>query len=172
MDTKKIKDTIQKDGEGASALSPISTEEAEEKRDVSDEEINNLIHKYVMGEPIEKEYNIRNKIFFTLRSIPERGVTNGLPLLSKDQSLSVIEMSALHNNIIMSTYLVKFLTGTERAEDFTKDDEIYSTDSIKKRLDYVQDNMNVQIRTFTMRCVEDFQDLLAKVYNPESLVNF
>jgi len=168
MDTNKIHEKL--NNEGAKAPSP---EDISKKVVTTPKEIDELLDCFIMGDPVEKEYSLRNKINFTIRSVPERGITNSLSILTKkSRELTGLEASSYYNTILVSAYVVKFLTGTKNEVDFTKEKDLYSVDAIQTRLEYFQDRLNVQLRAYVVTSVEKFQDLLTEVYNPDSLINF
>jgi len=137
----------------------------------SEEDINRIIDLYILGEPIEKDYDIRGKIKYTLRSVPEKAMQNIYSLIGDKDFNIGISLENMYNGLLAAAYISEYLKGTDKYKNFVSED-MYSKEALSERYEYLNDHINLQLRSAIIRDIKDFQQLLAEAFDPDSLLDF
>jgi len=158
-ESKKLVNTEEKKVEEKIVLPTVEQKEADA-----------IIDKYIMGDPIEKKFSIRDKIPFTLRDpgsdllkISEHS------LYADNKDMITMELPRIINEGLLACWVTEF-NGHNFLEK--QGDNFNTKESYRERKAYLLKNMNQYIKDFVLRKIADFQILLKVVFSEESLKNF
>lgn len=180
MNVKDYKETLEKKKEAAKQTEQKRSESKEKKvevpdyelkpkfkiPDISEEEVNEYIDKYIMGEPINKEYNIRNKIKFTLREPKPTLMTDIEKSLYFDKK--TIQTGTEFNNNLIGIYVSKYMDKNFEIEQGENYDTVKS---VLARQEYYLSHLTMAVRSFIMDSIEKFQNILNYVFSNQALKN-
>ena len=142
--------------------------EAEIDIEVDEKEINKYLDKYLMGEHLEKECNIRGKIKYTLRSPSSAQQDLSDTVLYNTEGLTAGKLPTVINNHILALHIIRY-----NDIDFIKEQgDAYNTEEgFRERIDIILKKTIPPVRSQMMRDVDIFIKTLTKVFSNESLKN-
>lgn len=169
---KKLKETstpreIEKE---SPLLGPI---EDDIKIEISQDERSEVIDKFLMGEPIEKDYVLFKKndkgISIKVRAVSAELMEYADRLLYKNEDISMAEAITANNNNLIGVQIAKFMD-----KDFVKEQgENYDTEEgVTERINYMKKRLILPVRSLIIEKMRHFQAWCSEIFSPESLENF
>jgi len=138
-------------------------------QEISLEEINETIDKYIMGDPIQKEYPvIKSKDIVVTYQVPTSGMMDAATIAlykGKDPTKAMVG----NNSNLVGLMLAKY-----KDKNFiTEQGERYNTvEGIVERMEYVQDNVIVPIMDILIDRCKEFLEWYKIIFSRENLENF
>jgi len=145
---------------------------SDEKKKVqyaSTEEINEAIDKYIMGEPIQKEYPvIKSKKIVVVFQVPISGMMGAATIVlykGKDPTKAMVE----NNSNLVGLMLAKY-----NDKDFIAEQgEKYNTvEGIVARMEYTQENIIAPVMDILVDRCKEFLEWYKEIFSRENLENF
>ena len=143
------------------------------KIDISEEVRFEVIDKFLMGEPIEKEYVLfekgDKKTFLTIRAVSAELMEYADRLLYKKEDISMAEAMTENNNNLIGVQIAKFMD-----KDFVKEQgEKYDTeDGVIERIKYMKKRLILPVRSIVIEKMRHFQVWCSEIFSSEGLKNF
>jgi len=144
-------------------------ENKDKVQEISSEEIAETIDKYIMGEPIQKEYLIvKSKGISIVFQIPSSGMMDAATVAlyqSKDPTKAMIENSSNLVGLMLARYNTK---------DFVAEqgNKYHTLEGIVERMEYVQDTVIVPIMNILIERCKEFMEWYKAIFTKENLENF
>jgi len=147
----------------------VNTEEEIIIPPIDQKEAGIIIDKYIMGEPIEKKFNIRGKIPFILRD-PDLELLkiSEHSLYVDNKDLMTMELPRVINEGLLACYVIEF-NGHNFIEK--QGDKFNTKESYIERKTYFLEKMNIHVKEFVLNKIKEFQQLLKIVFSEEHLKN-
>ena len=141
--------------------------------DISEEERFEVIDKYLMGEPIEKDYVLfkhgDKEVSLTIRATSAEMTEYADRILYQKEDISMAEAMTENNNNLIGVQIAKFID-----KDFVKDQgKAYNTkEGIVERIDYMKKRLILPVRSLVIEKMKHFQAWCSEIFSPEGLKNF
>jgi len=144
-------------------------ENKDKVQEISSEEIAETIDKYIMGEPIQKEYHIiKSRGISIVFQVPLSGMMDAATVAlyqSKDPTKAMIDNSSNLIGLMMASYNGKNFVKEQGAN--------YNTiEGVVERMKYIQDTVIVPIMDIIIERCKEFNEWYKAIFTQENLENF
>jgi len=141
--------------------------------DISEKERFEVIDKYLMGIPIEKDYVLfkhgDKEVSLKIRAISAELTEYADRLLYQKEDISMAEAMTENNNNLIGVQIARFID-----KDFVKDqgDNYDTKEGVVERIDYMKKRLILPVRSLVIEKMRHFQAWCSTVFSPEGLTNF